>query len=208
MKIRVQASWELVKCPECQRVLPSNWDWDVRSLVWLHDQPRKISPSNNDLTIHDGGTSDDRRNRFLTLEFKRDGRALSTGQERHLFGLSRIDNHSVLLVRGKQVDAIVVQQAMRYEWGEAIATTAESLNKAIARWLNGALWRDAAVALTYKAERAYVPAGRPGHTHGYAKVLDVWTCVQDYYSAGNDPDSGCRAIWKDDLGWHDGKEWG
>lgn len=190
--IQVRASWQLNRCPECGQTLPKDWDWDVRSLVWLHDLPRKISPTNNDLTIHDGGNG---RNRFLHLEFKPDNRALSVGQDRHLLGLSKSDQHGVLLVRGKRVDRVTIQQATRGSWGSPIDTTCESLNTAIASWLSGGLWRDAAAGLTAKAVRRNVPAGRPGHTHGFALVDGRRVCVQDFYAVGFDPSSGCGEEW-------------
>lgn len=192
MTFQVRASWQLNRCPECGQTLPQDWDWDVRSLVWLHDLPRKISPTNNDLTIHDGGAG---RNRFLHLEFKRDNRALSIGQERHLLGLSKSDQHGVLLVRGKRVDRIHVQQATRGSWGGVLETTCESLNTTISRWLSGSLWRDAAETLMARTRRLNIPAGRPGHTHGFALDEGIWRCVQDFYAVGRDPSSGCGETW-------------
>ncbi len=190
--IRVKASWELTNCAECGQRLPTDWDWDVRSLVWLHDQPRNISPSNNDLTIHDGGSG---RNRFLHLEFKRDQRALSEGQRRHLEGLSKSDRHGVLLVRGKLVNKITVEPVVAGTWGAVISTTCESLNTAIAAWLRGGLWRDSVAFLAESKPRPKTPTGRVGHTHGYAEVDGLWTCVQDFYAIGMDAASGCGEVW-------------
>jgi hypothetical protein len=33
------------------------------------------------------------------------------------------------------------------------------------------------------------------HTHGFARVEGTWTCVQDYYAAGEAPESGCGRTW-------------
>ena len=33
------------------------------------------------------------------------------------------------------------------------------------------------------------------HTHGFAQVEGTWTCVQDYYAAGDTPEGGCGRTW-------------
>lgn len=192
MNGHLRTTAELRRCPECGQALPANWDWDVRALVWMHDQPRSISPTNNDLEIHDGVNG---RNRFLRIEFKPDGKALQTGQKWAMEGLSKIDQYTVLLVRGKRVDAIRVERVYRGAWEAVIPTTCESLNTAIIRWLGGALWRDASTGLAGAARRINVPDGRPGHTHGWDIVRDTWTCVSDYYAVGVRPDTGCGETW-------------
>lgn len=194
MNTRIKSTAELRNCPECAQRLPSDWDWQVRSLTWMHDLPRKISPTNDDLELHDG---EGRRNRFLRVEFKIDKRPLQVGQRRLLEGLSMFkDNFVVLVVRGKRVDKITVQRVEAGAWLAEVETTCEALNRAMTLWLNGALWRDAKNTLLDKAARPRVPSGRPGHAHGWADLAGVWTCVQDYYAAGEAPETACGEVWQ------------
>jgi hypothetical protein len=183
----------LRRCPECNQKLPSDWDWDVRSLAWMHDQPRRVSPSNNDLHIHDGSNG---RNRFLKIEMKLDNRELADGQRREMEGLSRIEAFTCLLVRGRRVDRISVQRVSDGEWKQVVRTTCEALNMAIASWLRGNLWREASTALLEPSRRVGVPAKSPGHAHGWARVGNEFVCVQDFYAVGNEAESGCGEQWK------------
>ncbi len=177
---------KLRRCPECGGGWPSTPDYALRGCAWLHGLPRKISPSNNELLIHDGFHG---RNRFLQLELKgaREAWPPATGQRRTLIALAGQPNWTVLVLRG-QANAVDVHRVTPTDIPErGFRTHLESVRQGIASWLNGEPWRADALA-------AATGAQPPGHVHGWARVDGVWSCVQDYYAAGYRPDTSCGEI--------------
>jgi hypothetical protein len=175
---------ELRQCPECGGGWPKDPDHALRGCGWLQGLPRSISPNNGDVEIHDGVNG---RNRFLRLELKgaHETWPIQKGQRLHLAALAGQQNWTVRVLRGttRAVDLYRVTSAGIAE--TFIRTHVEAVRRAVVSWLNGSLWRDAEEGL------AAGPEVNPGHTHGWARVDGLWTCVQDHYAVGHRPDTGC-----------------
>ena len=174
----------LRQCPECGGGWPKSPDHALRGCGWLYGLPRKISPSNNEILIHDGKHGSDR---FLQFEIKtmREEWPPQKGQFITLAALARQPNWTVRILRGstRAVDVHRVTAAGIETTG--IRTHVEAIRRAVSSWLNGSLWRDAEEAM------AAGPAEDPSHTHGYARVEGVWTCIQDQYAVGFAPETAC-----------------
>jgi hypothetical protein len=170
---------KLRSCPECGGRWPNGPDYSLRGCAWLHGLPRRISPSNNEILIHDGSRGD----RFLQLEIKgpKEKWPLQDGQLRTLNALARQSNWIVLILR-QMTHAVDVYRVGGSGLSAPVRSHTEAIRQAVASWLNGALWRDVEPVLGKQAE---------GHVCGWARVGGVWTCVQDHYATGVAPETAC-----------------
>ena len=182
-------SARLEHCPECGAGWPVGPDYSLRGCGWLQGLERHVSPTNSDVRIHDGVGG---RNRFLQLELKgpREPWPIQKGQLWDLIALAGQSNWTVRVLRGTSMHIEL------YPVGPGgmvvsspIHTHGEAMRHAVDLWLRGALWRDAEASL------ASAPAAK--HVCGWGRVSGVWTCVQDYYSLGYDPESACGATLPD-----------
>jgi hypothetical protein len=173
---------QLRSCPECGGSWPKDPDHALRGCGWLGGLPRRISPNNGDVEIHDGAHG---RDRFLRLEIKgpRETWPIQPGQARHLRALANQPGWTIRVLRGTTaaVDLYRVTSGGIAEPG--IHTHAEAVRRAVESWLNGSLWRDA------EASMSATPAAN--HTHGWARVDGLWTCIQDFSAVGFRPETGC-----------------
>lgn len=176
---------DLRHCPECGSGWPKDVDHALRGCGWLSGLPRRISPNNGDVEVHDGMHG---RDRFLRLEIKgpRETWPIQKGQAIHLAALARQSNWTVRVLRGttKAIDLHRVTSDGIAASG--IRTHAEAVRSAVASWLNGSLWRDAEASLATDA------AG--SHVCGWARVDGVWRCIQDHYAVGFAPETSCGAV--------------
>lgn len=175
---------KLRQCPECGSGWPNDPDHALRGCGWLYGLPRKVSPSNGDVRIHDGAHG---RDRFLQLEIKspREEWPPQKGQAILLVALARQPNWTVRILRGTTHALDVHRVTASGIDSSGIRTHVEALRRAVDSWLRGSLWRDAEEAMS-KA-----PTAAPGHTCGWARVEGVWTCIQDHYAVGFRPDTAC-----------------
>lgn len=184
-------SARLRTCPECGGGWPSGPDHELRGMGWLQGLARGVSPTNGDVDIHDyhqGG-------RFLRFEVKRPREAWppETGQMRTLQALASSPRWTVRILRGnaRRVEVYpVTADGVRVD--SPIVTHAEAVRRAVDAWLRGDLWRDAERHLSDPA-----PASRfAQHTHGWARVDGVWTCVGDHYASGTreQEETACGAV--------------
>lgn len=180
---------KLERCPECGGRWPQGPDHALRGCGWLSGLDREVSPSNNELLIHDGVHG---RDRFLQMEIKsrREPWPLREGQLWTLKALSRQPGWTVLILRGDTA-SLAVHRVLEGGLADAIHTHAEAVRQAINSWLRGSLWRDAEDTL--RANPVDLTAEAPGHVHGWARVEGIWTCVQDYYAKGYQPKTACGA---------------
>ena len=172
---------KLRHCPECNGTWPEGPDFSLRGCGWLFGLPRRVSPSNSDIELHDGRHG---RDRFLRLELKapRETWPIQLGQAEMLMALARHDNWTVRVLRGTTESIAVYRVASRGIEATGITTHAEAIRRGISAWLNGSTWRDAEESLASRDN---------GHTHGWARMSGVWTCIQDHYAVGNAPWTGC-----------------
>lgn len=173
-------------CPECGGSWPKGPDHALRACGWLAGLDREVSPSNNDVLVHDGAHG---RDRFLQLEIKRraENWPPAGGQLWTLRALAKQSNWTVLILRG-DTRSVDVHQVDPGGIREPIKTHTEALRRAINSWLRGALWRDAEAILAASPSKP-----DRGHTCGWARVDGVWTCVQDHYAVGFRTDTACGA---------------
>jgi hypothetical protein len=171
---------KLRSCPECGGRWPNDPDHSLRGCGWLHGLPRRVSPSNNELLLHDGAHGKDR---FLQLEIKgtKEKWPLQDGQIRTLNALARQPNWVVLILR-QMARAVDVYRVGGSGLSAPVRTHTEAIRQAVAQWLNGALWRDVEPRLGQRVE---------GHVCGWARVDGLWTCVQDNYAIGLAPETAC-----------------
>lgn len=174
---------KLRQCPECGGHWPGDPDHALRGCGWLYGLPRNVSPSNNELLIHDGSHG---RDRFLQFEIKssRETWPPARGQFITLVALSKQPNWTVRILRGETSAVDVHRVTAGGIDATPIRTHAEAIRRAVSSWLDGSLWRDAEEALAS-------PAKDPSHTHGWARVAGLWTCIQDQYAVGFRPETGC-----------------
>lgn len=174
---------KLRSCPECGGHWPKGPDFALRGCDWLHGLPRKISPSNDDVLLHD---DEHGRDRFLQLEMKssREKWPPAIGQVRTLKALAGLPNWTVRILRGRTDSVDVYRVTSSGIIDSAVRTHAEALRVMVSDWLNGQPWRD-----DFPAPIPGAPA--PGHVCGWARVEGLWTCVQDHYSDGFQPETGC-----------------
>lgn len=174
---------ELRQCPECGHGWPKDPDHALRGCAWLYGLPRKVSPSNNELLIHDGAHG---RDRFLQFEIKTPSEQWPPpkGQSLTLVALAKQENWTVRILRGSTRSVDVHKVTREGIEAKGTRTHVEAVRRAVSLWLDGALWRDAEVALVQRADD-------PSHTHGWARVEGLWTCIQDHYAVGLRPDTGC-----------------
>jgi hypothetical protein len=173
---------KLRQCPECGSGWPKDPDHALRGCGWLYGLPRNVSPSNNELLIHDGAHG---RDRFLQLEIKDGTEEIPKGQLLTLVALSKQESWTVRVLRGSTRAVDVYRVTRDGIDAKAIHTHVEAVRQAVVVWLSGSLWRDAEQALTKR------PAQDSTHTHGWARVSGVWTCVQDHFAVGFRPDTAC-----------------
>ncbi len=171
---------KLRTCPECGGRWPNGPDFSLRGCDWLHGLPNKISPSNNDVLIHDYHHGPDR---FLQLEMKglREKWPLAHGQSATLMALARQPRWTVRILRGTS-KALTIHHVSSVGIDElGVKSHAEAIRRTVALFLNGEAWRD--------------PVGEvgSGHTCGWARVEGVWTCIQDYHAIGFAPETACGA---------------
>jgi hypothetical protein len=174
---------ELRQCPECGHGWPKDPDHALRGCAWLYGLPRKVSPSNNELLIHDGTHGSDR---FLQFEIKSPSETWPppAGQSRTLVALAGQTNWTVRILRGT-THALEVHRVTRAGIETSgIRSHVEAVRQAVVTWLGGALWRDAEAKLTTSGEDL-------DHVHGWARLEGIWTCVQDYHAGGIRPDTSC-----------------
>lgn len=178
---------KLRNCPECGHAWPQGPDHALRGCGWLYGLPRGVSPSNNELLIHDGSHG---RDRFLQFEIKspRETWPPPNGQLRTLIALARQQNWTVRLLRGSTRAVDLHRITSDGLDSNGIRTHVEAIRKAVVHWLEGSLWRDAERDLASDPDTA---VEHIGHTHGFARKDGVWTCVQDQYAIGFEPDTGC-----------------
>lgn len=182
---------ELRYCPECRRPWPKGAEFDLRSFRWLDDLPRRVSPSNIDCVIHDGGLG---RDRFLVIETKRDGEVIQKGQARLLMALATLapERLGVRVLSGSTSDLSIHGVSKDSIEARGTATTPARVRSAVASWLSGSRWRDAEAGLEAPAAERAAPVLK-GHTHGYAEVESgVWQCVADHYGKG----PGCGELYR------------
>lgn len=176
---------ELRRCPDCGGSWPKDPTYQLQGTAWLADLGRHVSQSNFDVLIHDGAHG---RDRFLAFELKgsRDW-PLSKGQDWMLRALSGQSSWTVAVLRGTTRHTLVHPVLSSGVSIEPIETHAEAIRRAVGRWLAGGLWRDALDSL-----RKTGPLDSdPGHTCGWARVEGIWTCTQDFYAVGHQPDTSC-----------------
>jgi hypothetical protein len=177
---------KLRQCPECGGSWPQGPDHALRGCAWLHGLDRTVSPSNNELLIHDGAHGQDR---FLQMELKaaREQWPMQTGQLWTLKALAGQARWTVLILRG-DTRRLDVHRVTSEGVGDGIPSHVEAVRRAVNSWLKGRLWRDA-------EELLKVPDGETlahaGHTCGWARVDGLWTCIQDFYAIGYRPDTAC-----------------
>ena len=173
---------KLRNCPECGGRWPADPDHSLRGCGWLHGLPRKVSPSNNELLIHDDRHG---RDRFLQLEIKgaKEHWPPADGQLRTLNALARQSEWIVLILR-QMSRAVDVYRVRGQGLNAPVRTHTEAIRQAVVAWLNGQLWRDVEPMLATRVE---------GHVCGWARVDGVWTCVQDHYAIGFAPETACGA---------------
>jgi len=182
---------ELRYCPECRRPWPKGAEFDLRSFRWLDDLPRRVSPSNIDCVIHDGGLG---RDRFLVLETKREGEVIQKGQARLLMALAALspERLGVRVLSGSTTDLSIHSVSKDTIEARGIATTPQRVRSAVASWLSGSRWREAEASLAAPAEERAVSVSK-SHTHGYAEVEPgIWKCVADHYARG----AGCGELYR------------
>lgn len=172
---------KLRTCPECGGSWPGGPDFALRGCGWLHGLPFKISPSNNDVVIHDYHHGSDR---FLQLEIKgpREAWPPAHGQAATLSALARQPHWTVRILRGTAKDLTVHRVTSDGIDPRGVKSYAEAVRQSVAAWLNGDGWRD--------------PVGEVGRDHvcGWARVSGVWTCIQDYHAVGFAPETACGAV--------------
>lgn len=183
---------KLRSCPECGGGWPQGPDYALRGCGWLHGLDRRVSPSNNELLIHDGAHGTDR---FLQMELKspREAWPLQAGQLWTLKALAGQTHWTVLILRG-DTRRLDLYRVSRSGVSEGVTTHVEAVRRAVNSWLQGRLWRDAETLLTPPSESSVAAE----HVCGWARVDGVWTCVQDYYAKGYDPGSACGAVLPDE----------
>jgi len=181
---------ELRLCPECGGSWPKDPDHALRGCGWLKGLDRDISPSNNDVLIHDGAHG---RNRFLQLEMKRRAETWPPrgGQLWTLKALAGQADWTVLILRGT-TRSVDVHRVGTAGIRDAITTHAEAVRQAVNAWIKGALWRDVEPILT-----AHPVTPDVSHTCGWARVNGVWKCIQDFYAKGFQPETSCGATLQD-----------
>lgn len=179
-------SARLERCPECGASWPKSPDYALRGCGWLQGLSRSVSPTNSDVRIHDGAHG---RNRFLQFEVKspREQWPPKKGELWMLGALAEQSNWTVRILRGTTRDLKVHAVADMQLDMDGIRTHVEAVRRAVDRWLNGALWREAERLLTPPES---IPVDLT-HVHGWARVEGVWTCIQDHYAVGHRPDTGC-----------------
>lgn len=178
---------KLRACPECGSPWRHDVDHALRGCGWLYGLSRSITPSNNDVQIHDGAGQ---RNRFLHFEVKRpDERTIQPGQLRLLTGLARLSAFTVRILRGTTAAVEVRAVTPAGIGAESIVTHAEAIRKAVDMWVQGALWRDAEEVLRKNPVQSAAPSLE--HVHGWGRIEGVWTCIQDHYAVGVHTETGC-----------------
>jgi len=177
----------LRSCPKCLQAWPRKADHDLRGFGWLHDLPRNVSLSNADALLHDGAHG---RDRFLMFEVKMPWEPeLQAGQGWLLRALAAQSNWTVRLLHSRKGEHGTVRvhtvSGDRVE-PSVLKASLVDLRSSVVDWLNGDRWND--------------PKGKTSeafgtHHHGYAREGGQWRCVQDYYAAGNRPETGCGDVW-------------
>jgi hypothetical protein len=178
---------ELRRCPECGQAYPHDADHALRRLAWLHDLPRRISASNNDVLIHDGVHGKDR---FLLFELKTPHEQWppQDGQRILLMALSRLPGVTVRILRGS-VEAIDLYRVSSTGIDpNPLRTSGEAINRAATAWCNGVLWRDAEATLGTFASARVVIAPCAILSPDYTE-----TCLEPTGHAG--PHKGREWVW-------------